>query len=128
MGTKVMVRATRSFNGRVEGDWYWVDPDDPHEGALIRGGYYAHQEDLLEELPAEAPAKGPEVIVMEGTTWKALEEAEAFQSQPFKREDPNGEVAAEPGEHHQDGAGPGQGAGDPDGGTGAGRSEEDRPE
>jgi hypothetical protein len=112
MGTKVMVRATRSFNGRVEGDWYWVDPDDQHEGALIRGGYYAHQEDLLEELPAEAPA---EEWVLAG-------------SLPGRKGKRRGEMAAEPGEHHQDGAGPGQGAGDPDGGTGAGRREKDRPE
>lgn len=46
MGTKVMVRATRSFNGRVENEWYHVDPDDPSVRALIAGGYYAHQEVL----------------------------------------------------------------------------------
>ena len=50
MGTKVMVRATRSFEAYVDGAWYHVDPDDARVRALIGGGYLAHQEPLV-ELP-----------------------------------------------------------------------------
>jgi hypothetical protein len=103
MGTKVMVRASRSFNNYVEGDWYMVDPSDPHEGALIAGGYLEHQEHLFEGLTLE--------------TLAAVE---------YPEEVGGGEVAAEPGEHPEDGTGAGPGTGDSDGGTRAGHRKKDR--
>jgi hypothetical protein len=96
MGTKVLVRATRSFNGRIDGEWYWVDPDNPHERALIDGGYYAHQEALPINVPIEPLPPDPEF---------AAKVAEVV-ARPAKRGGrARGQVEAAPGQHHPDSAG-----------------------
>lgn len=152
MGTKVMVRASRSFNGYVEGDWYWVDPGNPQEAALIRGGYLEHQEELFEGLTVETIAgvedDGTALYPVSPGMRVALDERYVVEYPPLDtlgdnrqerldavmklyeplEESPDGEVEAEPGEHPQDGTGAGLGAGDPDGAAGAGRGEADSPE
>lgn len=92
MGTKVMVRATRSFDGRMDGEWYWVDPDDARVRALIAGGYYEHQETLPITLPIEPLPPDPEF---------AARVAERIKS---GRRRGQVKVEAESGEHHPDGA------------------------
>lgn len=92
MGTKVMVRATRSFNGRVENEWYYVDPDDAHIRALISGGYFEHQE----ALPIEVPETLTQPI-------DALPPDPVFAAK-VKRKVRHGAVEAQPGDHHPDGA------------------------
>lgn len=90
MGTKVMVRATRSFDDKVDGEWYWVDPDNARDRSLIAGGYFEHQETLpIEPLPPD-----PEFNQL----------VKRYVSTGPAKRGKRGKVEAEPGQHHEDGA------------------------